>query len=81
MTAYPASGKPNQNAFIKRFNWTFGADVNDQRLFASLDVGRETGHGWMIAYNESRPHDALNGATPDEYRYQSAKSSPVDLSA
>ena len=75
------AGKPNQNAFIERFNRTFREDVRDQHLFSNLDEVRETTHWWMIAYNESRPHDALNGATPHEYRYLSAKRSAFDLSA
>ena len=73
-------GKPNQNAFIEPFNRTFRADVLDQHLFAKLEEVREITHGWMIDDNESRPDDGLNGATPYEYRYSSAESSPFDLS-
>ena len=75
------AGKPNQNAFIGRFNRTFREDVRDQHLYSNLEEVRETTHWWMIDDNESRPHDALNDATPHEYRYQSAESSTFDLSA
>ena len=75
------AGKPNQNAFIERFNRTFRKDVRDQHLFSNAEEVRETAHWWMIDDNESRPHDALNGATPHEYRNQSAESSTFDLSA
>ena len=72
--------KPHQNAFIVRFNWTCREDVRDQHLFSNREEVRETAHWWMIDDNASRPHDALNGATPHEYRYQSAKRSTFDLS-
>ena len=74
-------GKPNQNAFIERVNRTFREDVRDQHLFSNLEEVRETTHWWMIDDNASRPHDAFNGATPHEYRYQSAIRSTFDLSA
>ena len=81
--AHPSwgSGKPDQNAIIERVNRTFREEVRDQHLFSNLEEVRETTHWWMIAYNESRPHDGFNGATPHEYRYQSAKRSTFDLSA
>ena len=68
-----------ENAKLKRR--TFCEDVRDQHLFSNLEEVRETTHWWMIDDNASRPHDALNGATPHEYRYQSAKRSTFDLSA
>ena len=75
------AGQPNQNTFIERFNRTFREDVRDQYLFSNLEEVRETTHWWMIDDNASRPHDALNGATPHEYHYLSAKRSTFDLSA
>lgn len=29
-------GKPNQNAFVERFNWRFGAEVLDAWLFNAV---------------------------------------------
>jgi len=40
-----------------------------------LDDVREAAHGWMIEYNELRPHDSLGDQTPAEVRQQSAEGS------
>jgi putative transposase len=61
-------GKPNQNAFIERFNRSYRTEVLNSWLFGSLDEVREITHQWIISYNEERPHDALGNLPPAVYR-------------
>jgi putative transposase len=77
---YIQPGKPNQNAYIERFNRTFREEVLDQHLFLRLDDVREATWWWMQEYNEQRPHDSLGELTPVEFR-QRASSSSFDVSA
>jgi putative transposase len=69
---YIQPGKPNQNAYIERFNRTFREEVLDQHLFARLEDVREAAHWWIIHYNEQRQHASLGNMTPSEYRQQAA---------
>ncbi len=77
---YIQPGKPNQNAYIERFNRTFRDELLNQHLFRSLEDVREAVWWWMIEYNELRPHDALNDLTPMEARQQIAENSTLQLS-
>ncbi len=76
---YIQPGKPNQNAFIERFNRTYREEALDQYLFTSLEHVREATWWWMIEYNEEPPHDALGDLKPIEARQQSARNSIFEL--
>lgn len=78
---YIQPGKPNQNAYIERFNRTLREEVLDQHLFVRLEDVREAVWWWMIDYNEQRPHDALGNLTPFEYRQKVAGSSAFKVCA
>lgn len=78
---YIQPGKPNQNAYIERFNRTFREDILDQHLFVRLADVREAAWWWMLEYNEQRPHDSLDGMTPIEFRQHHAENSTLELSA
>jgi putative transposase len=75
-------GKPNQNAFIERFNRSYRTEVLNSWLFTSLEEVREITHQWLQSYNEERPHDALGNLPPVAFRERllAGKNSTSELS-
>ena len=57
-------GKPNQNAFVERFNRTYRNEVLDAYVFTDLAQVREITEDWLRIYNEERPHRSLGRVTP-----------------
>lgn len=61
-------GKPAQNGYIERFNRTFREDVLDAYLFESLVEVNSMAFEWQIEYNNTHPHQALDGMSPWSYK-------------
>jgi len=60
-------GKPNQNAFIERFNRSFRAEVLDVHLFGTMREVEHICDQWRTEYNDERPHESLNNLPPTVY--------------
>ncbi len=78
---YIQPGKPNQNAYIERFNRTFRYEVLDAYVFESLRQVRQITRDWIHEYNEERPHDSLGKIPPAMFRRQTeaARNSTFEL--
>jgi putative transposase len=59
--------KPTDNAHIEAFNGRLRQECLNQHWFLSLADAHTKIEAWRIAYNESRPHGALEWATPAEF--------------
>lgn len=67
---YIQPGKPNQNAFIERFNRSYRTEVLDAYLFENLAHVRALTQDWLVTYNTERPHKALGYLPPAIFRAQ-----------
>jgi len=57
-------GKPQQNAYVERFNRTVRYDWLSQYLFDSIEQVQNAATRWLWTYNNERPNMALGGITP-----------------
>ncbi len=57
-------GKPQQNAYIERYNRTVRYDWLGQYLFDSIVEVQGHATRWLWTYNNERPNMALGGITP-----------------
>jgi putative transposase len=75
-------GKPDQNAFIERFNRSYREEVLNAYVFADLTEVRQISREWLKSYNKVQPHDALGSLPLALYRERvlAAKNSTSELS-
>ncbi len=57
-------GKPQQNAYVERYNRTVRYDWLAQTLFDSIEEVQASATRWLWTYNNERPNMALGGITP-----------------
>ena len=60
-------GKPTDNAAVESFNGRLRQECLNAHWFLSLADAQEKIAAWREDYNESRPHSALDWATPAEF--------------
>ena len=63
---YIQPGKPQQNAYVERFNRTVRYEWLSQYCWADLDEVQLFATQWMYDYNHDRPNMALGGITPKQ---------------
>jgi putative transposase len=60
-------GKPDQNAFIERFNRTYRNEVLDLYIFETIEQVQLLTDEFLMSYNQERPHDSLGRVPPLTY--------------
>jgi len=63
---YIQPGKPNQNAYIERFNRTVRHEWLDLHAFDSIEHAQFLATQWQWTYNNERPHTAIGGIPPKQ---------------
>ena len=57
-------GKPQQNAYIERYNRTVRHEWLNQYVFRNIREVQDTATQWLWTYNNERPNMGLGGITP-----------------
>jgi len=61
---YIQPGKPQQNAYIERYNRTVRQEWLGQFIFNTIEEVREHATKWLWTYNNQRPNMGIGGITP-----------------
>lgn len=63
---YIQPGKPQQNAYIERYNRTVRYDWLAQYRFESVEAVQDYATRWLWTYNHERPNMGIGGITPKQ---------------
>lgn len=66
-------GKPQQNAYIERYNRTVRYDWLSQHCFESITEVQDYATKWLWTYNHERPNTAIGEITPKQKLAQLAR--------
>jgi putative transposase len=61
---YIQPGKPQQNAYIERYNRTVRHEWLDQHIIESIEEAQDHATQWLWTYNNDRPNMGIGGITP-----------------
>lgn len=62
--SYIQPGKPQQNAYIERYNRTVRHEWLGQYIFSTISEAQDYATRWLWTYNNERPNMAIGGITP-----------------
>ncbi len=62
--AHIQPGKPQQNAYIERYNRTVSHEWLEMNEFNTIEEAQLTATKWLWTYNNERPNMAIGGITP-----------------
>jgi putative transposase len=61
---YIQPGKPQQNAYIERYNRTVRGEWLGQYIFETIEEAQDQATEWLWTYNNERPNMGIGGITP-----------------
>lgn len=64
MLDYIQPGKPQQNAYVERYNRTIRHEWLEMNEFNTIEEAQLTATQWLWTYNNERPNMAIGGITP-----------------
>ncbi|ASM74410.1 integrase core domain protein (plasmid) [Pseudosulfitobacter pseudonitzschiae] len=62
--AYIQPGKPQQNAYIERYNRSVRGEWLSQYIFETIKEAQNQASEWLWTYNNERPDMSIGGITP-----------------
>lgn len=60
---YIQPGKPQQNAYIQRYNRTVRHEWLDQNIFETIEEAKDQATKWLWTYNNDRPNMGIGEVT------------------